>query len=67
MKKLCTGTKEEFLALFKEINEPTRKFQSPGKARIDYAHAGVGYGNRIAGMEGFSRILWGAGPGIGHK
>ena len=65
MKKLCTGTKEEFLALFKEINEPTRKFQSPGKARIDYAHAGVGYGNRIAGMEGFSRILWGAGPGIG--
>lgn len=65
MKPFCTGTKEEFLTLFKEINEPTRKFQSLGKARIDYAHAGVGYGNRIAGMEGFSRILWGAGPGVG--
>ena len=65
MKPFCTGTKEEFLTLFKETNEPTRKFQSLGKARIDYSHAGVGYGNRIAGMEGFSRILWGAGPGVG--
>lgn len=57
-------SKDDFLVLFKQINEPTQEFLTFGKSRIKYAHNGVGYGNKTAEIEGFSRILWGAGPGF---
>lgn len=58
-------TKNDFFKLFKKINEPAWSHLTKGKTRIDYAHNGVGYGNNIAGIEGFARILWGAGPALG--
>jgi hypothetical protein len=56
------GSKEEYFQLFKRINTPLRPFYSQSGARIKYIHNGVGYGNKIAEIEGFSRVLWGAGP-----
>ena len=57
-------TKEDYLNLFHKINDPLKKYYIDSFARIDYATNGVGYGNHIAGVEGFSRVLWGAGPAI---
>lgn len=54
-------TKDDYLQLFKQINQPLRQHYQ-GKARIFFGTTGVGYGNRIAGIEGFARMLWGAGP-----
>lgn len=57
-------SKKDYLELFHKINDPLKKYYSGSSARIDYAVNGVGYGNRIAGIEGFSRVLWAAGPAI---
>lgn len=35
---------------------------SPGKTRLELGAFAAGYGTRIAGMEGFSRVLWGLVP-----
>lgn len=42
--------------------EPLKEHFSPGKARLELGAATAGYGNRVAGMEGFSRLLWGMVP-----
>ncbi|HHY2841986.1 TPA: DUF2264 domain-containing protein [Enterococcus faecium] len=57
-------TRQDYFDLFKKINQPLQPFYRASGAQIDYIHQGVGYGNKIAGMEGFSRVLWGAGPAI---
>lgn len=62
--KLDLQTKEDYLKLFHKINDPLKKYYSNSAARIDYAVNGVGYGNKIAGIEGFSRVLWAAGPAV---
>jgi len=56
-------TKEDYLNLFNKINQPLRKHYK-GKSRIMFGSTGVGYGNKSAGIEGFARMLWGAGPAI---
>lgn len=53
--------KNDYQNLFNQINQPLRRCYQ-GKSRIFFGTTGVGYGNRIAGMEGFARMLWGAGP-----
>ncbi len=63
LKNLQLSTKEDYFSLFKRINTPLRQHYN-GYSRIFFGTTGVGYGNRIAGMEGFSRMLWGAGPCI---
>jgi hypothetical protein len=42
--------------------EPLKERFSPGKARLELGAHTAGYGNKIAGMEGFSRLLWGMVP-----
>lgn len=54
-------SQNDYLNLFKRINEPLRSFYR-GSSRIMFGSTGVGYGNKIAGIEGFARMLWGAGP-----
>lgn len=54
-------TKQDYLALFQQVNQPLRAHYV-GRSRIFFGATGVGYGNQAAGMEGFSRMLWGAGP-----
>lgn len=62
--RIRLDSKDDYLALFHGINDPLKKYYSSSSARIDYAVNGVGYGNRIAGIEGFARVLWGAGPAV---
>ena len=57
-------TKEDWYQLFFQLNEPLKPYYTKEASRIDYATNGVAYGNQIAGMEGFSRVMWGAGPAI---
>ncbi|MGD1407132.1 DUF2264 domain-containing protein, partial [Enterococcus faecium] len=57
-------TRQDYFDLFKKIYQPLQPFYRASGAQIDYIHQGVGYGIKIAGMEGFSRVLWGAGPAI---
>ena len=45
-----------------QMLEPTKAHFSPGKSRLELGSFAAGYGHRIAGMEGFSRILWGLVP-----
>ena len=63
MTRIDLKTKTDYLALFEQINQPLRQHYQ-GESRVFFGSTGVGYGNRIAGIEGFSRILWGAGPAI---
>ncbi|WP_438444135.1 DUF2264 domain-containing protein [Gorillibacterium sp. sgz5001074] len=42
--------------------EPLMNRFSPGKARLELGAETAGYGNRVAGMEAFSRLLWGMVP-----
>ncbi|HCO71273.1 MAG TPA: hypothetical protein DIT57_03460 [Enterococcus sp.] len=55
-------SKEAYFQLFLTINQPLLPFYLSSGAGIRYAHNGVGYGNDISELEGFSRVLWGAGP-----
>ena len=57
-------TKSDFFTLFKKLNTPAWRYLSEGKTRINFIHGGVGYGSDIAKIEGFARILWGAGPAL---
>lgn len=41
---------------------PLKEKFSPHKARLELGAEAAGYGTRIAGMEGFSRLLWGLVP-----
>lgn len=55
-------TKEQFAQLLLDMVEPLKAHYSKGRARLELGAAAAGYGNRIAGMEGFSRVLWGMVP-----
>lgn len=41
---------------------PLKKYYSEGKAGIYIGHTAAHYGDRITGLEAYSRILWGAVP-----
>lgn len=45
--------------LLLRLIEPLKSHYSESCARLDLGAFAAGYGNRVAGMEGFSRILWG--------
>lgn len=45
--------------LLLQMMEPLKIHYSTESAQLQLGAAAAGYGNRIAGMEGFSRILWG--------
>lgn len=56
------GSREFYEGLLLSMIEPLKGRFSPGKARLQLGAETAGYGNRIAGMEGFSRLLWGLVP-----
>ncbi len=45
-----------------QMIEPLKFHFSEGKSRLKLGDFAAGYGQRVAGMEGFSRILWGLVP-----
>ena len=55
-------TKEEYRECLKKIIMPTLKYYTPGNAGIKCGVTGVQYGEQIARMEGFARMLWGLAP-----
>lgn len=56
------ANKSDWWHLFYRINTPVIQHYDKEINRINYFHNGVGFGNNIAGIEGFSRLLWGVGP-----
>lgn len=56
------GSREFYEDLLLSMIEPLKERFSPGKARLQLGAETAGYGNRVAGMEGFSRLLWGLVP-----
>ncbi|MGN7941179.1 DUF2264 domain-containing protein [Metabacillus sp. 22489] len=55
-------TKADVEQALKQICNPLKSSYSDGFARLQLGNSGVAYSDSIAGMEGFSRILWGLVP-----
>ncbi len=54
--------KQYFQGLLEKIIAPIKQFYTPECAGLKLGNTGVHYGDHIAQMEGFSRILWGIAP-----
>ncbi|MEH7250846.1 DUF2264 domain-containing protein [Neobacillus niacini] len=46
----------------KQIIDPLKPYYSKGKAKLELGSTGTSYSDDIAGLEGFSRVLWGIAP-----
>lgn len=55
-------TREDLRTALGQLTGPLRPFYSSGGARLEVGAAGASYPAAIAGMEGFSRVLWGLIP-----
>jgi hypothetical protein len=55
-------SREDFIAAFMQLVDPLRSHYSPGHARLHLGATGASYSREIAGMEAFSRVLWGLAP-----
>lgn len=55
-------TREDLLAALDQLTEPLRPLYSRGSARLEIGITGASYPAATAGMEGFSRVLWGMIP-----
>lgn len=51
--------KADYQQMLLSMTEPLKGRYSEGCASLMLGATAAGYGNRIAGMEGFSRVLWG--------
>ena len=51
-------TRDDLARLASDMIEPLVKCLSPGRARLTLGETGAVYRPDIAGMEGFSRVLW---------
>ncbi|MFI3227112.1 MAG: DUF2264 domain-containing protein [Clostridia bacterium] len=59
-------TKSDLAHSLLDLIRPLKQFYSPGKAWVKIGNVGVHYGERVARMEGFTRVLWGLGPLWSH-
>ncbi|NMO96583.1 DUF2264 domain-containing protein [Paenibacillus lemnae] len=55
-------TREDMAAALKQLLAPLASYYSKGKARLELGSTGAGHQAVLAGMEGFSRVLWGLVP-----
>ena len=55
-------TKADFISCLWKIINPLKKYYTKGCAGIKCGNSGVSYGEKIALMEGFSRLFWGLAP-----
>lgn len=55
-------TKEDLRLAFRQLTDPLLPYYSPGRALLQLGATGAGYSEAVAGMEGFSRVLWGLIP-----
>ncbi len=55
-------SKKDYQDCLKKIIDPVKNIYTEGFAGLKCGFTGVSYGNEIALMEGFARILWGLAP-----
>ncbi len=55
-------TREDIQHAVRQLCEPLTGYYSEGKARLHLGVTGTSYSGATAGMEGFSRVLWGLVP-----
>lgn len=55
-------TKTDYREALQELCRPLQQYYSPEKAMVMIGETAAHYGKRTAGLEGFSRILWGLVP-----
>ncbi|MFF2446407.1 DUF2264 domain-containing protein [Neobacillus sp. NPDC058068] len=55
-------TRDDLIEAVKQILNPLKPHYSKGKALLNLGNTGTSYSDPIAGMEGFSRVLWGLVP-----
>ncbi|THF74930.1 DUF2264 domain-containing protein [Cohnella fermenti] len=55
-------TRDDLRLAFDQLSLPLQPFYSEGAARIELGDTGTSYSPSVAGMEGFSRVLWGMVP-----
>ena len=60
-------TREDVIRLALDLIAPLKGCLSPGKARLHLGDTGAVYDAGIAGMEGFSRVLWALVPMLAGK
>ncbi|MBE5815537.1 MAG: DUF2264 domain-containing protein [Clostridiales bacterium] len=51
-------TRQDVARAAVQLIAPLTRCLSPGKARLMLGHSGASYDEGVAGMEGFSRVLW---------
>ena len=56
------NTRQDYKEALLSMLEPLKKYYSPGRALVQVGYTGAPYGEKTAGLEGFSRILWGLVP-----
>lgn len=57
-------TREDLLRAFQQLSEPLIPYYSQGSARLYVGMTGASYPDDTAGLEGFSRVLWGLIPAL---
>lgn len=62
MKEFQFQTKKEYQEALLALCEPLKPYYSEGKAQLLIGVTGTHYGVKTAGLEGFSRLLWGLVP-----
>ncbi|MFJ5761548.1 DUF2264 domain-containing protein [Neobacillus sp. NPDC093182] len=55
-------SREDLAEAVKQIVNPLQPYYSKGKAKLELGSTGTSYSDDIAGLEGFSRVLWGLVP-----
>ena len=60
-------TRGDMVRLAVDLIEPLTRCLSPGRARLCLGHTGAAYDEAVAGMEGFSRVLWALVPMLAGK
>lgn len=46
----------------RQLIDPLKPYYSKGRARVQFANTSAAYEDKVAGLEGFSRVLWGLVP-----
>lgn len=54
--------KQDVMRAISQLLNPLQNYYSDGKARLELGAAGAMYASDVAGIEGFSRVMWGLVP-----
>ncbi|MFE5319462.1 DUF2264 domain-containing protein [Paenibacillus sp. NPDC056579] len=55
-------TRDDLRRAFLQLTDPLKPYYSTGSSRLHIGNTGASYPDHIAGIEGFSRVLWGLVP-----